>query len=57
MYLYFPYIYIGISLSSQMFFSPVVTVSELFYGEVLEIFVILSTILLPIKSPVPSAAF
>ena len=33
------------------------SVSELFCGEVLEIFVILSAILLPIKSPVASAVF
>ena len=46
---YFP---LGISLSC--FF---VTVSELFCGEFLEIFVILSATLLPIKSPVAFAVF
>ena len=49
------YIFLGISLLSSIFFVSFVTVSELFCGEVLEIFVILSAILLPIKSPLASA--
>ena len=43
-------IYLFLSLSSLF-------VTELFYSEVFEIFVILSTILFPIKSPVASAVF
>ena len=46
------YLSIGISLSCSF-----VIVSELFCSELLETFVILSTILLPIKSPVASAVF
>ena len=38
-------------------FSSFVTLSKLFCGEVLETFVILTTFLLPIKSPVPSSVF
>ena len=36
---------------------PLIVVSELFYCEVFETFVILLAILLPIKSPVASAVF
>ena len=43
-------IYLSLSLSSLF-------VTELFYSEVFEIFVILSAILFPIKSPVASAVF
>ena len=43
-------IYLFLSLSSLV-------VTELFYSEVFEIFVILSAILFPIKSPVASAVF
>ena len=45
-----------ISLGVSLPFS-FVNVSELFCGEFLESFVILSAILLPIKSAVPSAVF
>ena len=46
------YLSLGISLSCSF-----VIVSELFCSELLETFVILLTILLPIKSPVASAVF
>ena len=46
------YLSLGISLSCLF-----VTVSELFYCEFFEYFVILLEILLPIKSPVASAGF
>ena len=46
------YLYLGISLSCLY-----VTVSELFCDNVFEVFVILSAILLPIKSLVASPAF
>ena len=48
---------LGISLSSPLFFFYLQTVSELFFGEGLKTFVILSSNLLPIKSPVSSALF
>ena len=43
---------LGICLSCS-----IVTVSELFLGEILEAFLILLAILLPLKSPVASAVF
>ena len=47
-----------ISLSLGIFLSySIVTVSELFLGEILEAFLILLAILLPLKSPVASAVF
>ena len=49
------YISSGIFLSSPIFSASFVTVSEILCGKVLEIFVILSAILLPIKSPAASA--
>ena len=51
------YLYFHISLPSLLFFSSIVTASKLFCREVLETFVILSPILLPIKSPVASSVF
>ena len=48
------YFSLGISLPSP---SSFVTISELFYSEVFETFVILSEFLLPIKSPVTSGVF
>ena len=48
---------LGISLSSPIFFSSFVTVSELFFGVVIETFVILSIVLVQIKSPVASTVF
>ena len=51
------YLSFGISLSVSIFSVSFVTVSKLFCDEVLETFVILSAILLPIKSPVASAVF
>ena len=47
-------IYISLSISLSCVF---VTVSELFYCEFFETFIILSVILLPIKSPVVSSVF
>ena len=44
----------GINLSISISFS---FVSELSFGEVFETFVILSAILLPIKSPIASGVF
>ena len=46
------HLFLGISLSCLFVF-----VSELFFGELFEIFVILLVILLPNKSPVASAVF
>ena len=51
------YLFPGNLLSNPMFWILLLTVLELFIGEVLETFVILSAILLPIKSPVTSAFF
>ena len=51
------YLFPGNLLSNPMFWILLLTVLELFIGEVLETFVILSAILLPIKSPVASAFF
>ena len=47
------YLSLGISLSNPIFFS-LSTVPELFCDKVLENFVILPAILLPIKTSVPS---
>ena len=47
----------GISLSSLMFSVSFVTLSKLSCVKVLETLMILSAILLPIKSPVASAVF
>ena len=57
--LYFGDIYLfpGNLLSNPMFCILFLTVPELFIREVLETFVILSAILLPIKQPVASAFF
>ena len=52
LYLISDYLSLGISLSCSF-----VTVSELFCCEFCETFVILSAILLPIRSPVASAVF
>ena len=46
----------GIFLSSPTFPGSFVTVSELFCGHVLETFMILLAILLPVRSPVASAS-
>ena len=46
------YPFLGISLSCSF-----VIVSELFRGKFFETFIILSAVLLPIKSPVASAVF
>ena len=51
------YLSLDISLSNPIYFLLFVTVSELFCGEIFETFVILSAILLPIKSPIASAIF
>ena len=51
------YLSLGISLSRPIFYASFVTISELFCGEVLETFVILSAILLPIEYPVASVVF
>ena len=48
---------LSISLSRPIIFSLFVTASELFCGKVFGAFVILSAILLPVKSPVASAVF
>ena len=50
------YLSFGIS-SNPAFFVPLSTVFELFCGKVFKKFVVLWVILLPIKSPVPSADF
>ena len=49
------YLFVGISLTNPIFSSAFVTLSELFYGEAFEAFVVLSPVLLPIKSPVASS--
>ena len=51
------YLSFSIFLSNLVFFVSLSIVSELFCGKLLESFVILSVILLPVKSPVPSAVF
>ena len=51
------YLSLGITLSNLIFSASLSTVSELFCGEVLETFVILSAILLAIKLPVASVFF
>ena len=51
------HISVGISLSSPIFPSSFVTISELFYSEVFGTFEIISAVLLLIKSPVYSVAF
>ena len=51
------YLYLGISLSFSVFSALFVTVPKLFWNEVLVTFIMLSTILLPIKSPIASAVF
>ena len=51
------YLSLDISLSRPIFSSSFVTVSELFYGEVLATFVVSVAIKLTIKSPVASAVF
>ena len=51
------YLSFGISLSNLVFSILIPTVSELFCGERLDIFVILSVILLPIKSLVAPTVF
>ena len=51
------YIFLGISLSGSIFSVSFLTVSELLCDDFLETFVILSANLLPIESPVASAAF
>ena len=51
------YLSLGISISNSVFFVSLSAVSELLCDEVLETFVILSAILLPIKSPVAPAVF
>ena len=51
------YLSFGISLSNPIFPSLFATVSELFCKEVLETFVILSAVLLPIKLPISSTDF
>ena len=51
------YLSLGISLSNFKFSVSLSTASEFFCGELLETFVILSAILLPIKSQVASAVF
>ena len=48
---------LGISSSSALFFVSFATVPELFCGKVLKTFVILSAVLLSIKSPVAFAIF
>ena len=51
------YLFSGISLPNPIFYVSLSTVPELFCGKVLETFVILSAIFLPVKSPVASAVF
>ena len=51
------YFSLGISLSSAISFVSFVTVSEIFYGETIETFVNLLSILLPIRSPVSYNVF
>ena len=51
------YLSLGISLSFLIFSIAFITVSELFCSQVLEAFVILLAILLPVISPVASAIF
>ena len=51
------YLCLGISLSFSVFSALFVTVPKLFWDEVLVTFIMLSTILLPIKSPIASAVF
>ena len=51
------YLSLDIYLSSAIIFSSFLTVFELFCGDVLEAYLILSANLLPIKSPVASACF
>ena len=53
-YLSCGYIYLSLGIFLSCLF---VTVSELFYGEVFEAFLISLAILLPIKSPVASGVF
>ena len=49
------YLSLAISPSSQIFSSSFVTVFELFCGKNFETLVILSAVLLPVRSPVASA--
>ena len=56
-FLRYMHISVGISLSSPIFPSSFVTISELFYSEVFGTFEIISAVLLLIKSPVYSVAF
>ena len=51
------YLSLEISLSSPIFSSSFVTVSGLLYSKLFETFVILTPLLLPIKSPVAFAVF
>ena len=51
------YIVLGISLSISKFPISFLTTHELFWDEIMQAFVILATISLPIKSPVSSAVF
>ena len=51
------YFSLSISLSSPIFSASFVTAFELFCCEVLENFMILSSLLLPLKSPVASTFF
>ena len=51
------YLSLSISLLITIFFASFITVSKLLYGGVLETFVILWIILLPIKSPAASFFF
>ena len=51
------YFSLGIYLSIPIFFASFVTVSELFFSKILEGFLILSAIFLPIKSSVAFAVF
>ena len=55
---YFSVFLLEINISLDISLSDLfLIVSELFCGELLETFVILLAIFLPIKSPVPSAGF
>ena len=56
-FLRYMHISVGISLSSPIFPSSFVTISELLYSEVFGTFEIISAVLLLIKSPVYSVAF
>ena len=51
------YLSLGVSLWLSIFSVTFITISILFYGEILKTFVIILAVLLPTRSPVASAVF